>query len=195
MTNFSVTKNGKKLDESLYVWDEETKTFRSSEPCLVLDFRCICGVTFNIGYGCTFNTGSGCTFNTGSCCTFKTGSDCMFNTGPGCTFNTGSCCTFKTGPKCTFNTGSCCMFNTGSCCMFNTGPGCTFNTGYDCVVVRRDVFEVIVLKEQENHIKLNSYSKSGYTHVEQKHKITIDREDIEISKDSFDSLKEYFKKL
>jgi hypothetical protein len=35
---FSVTKNGKKLDKSLYNWDEKTKTFSTKESGLVLDF-------------------------------------------------------------------------------------------------------------------------------------------------------------
>jgi hypothetical protein len=127
--------------------------------------------TFNTGYDCTFKTGSYCTFNTGSYCTFKTGSDCTFDTGSNCTFDTGYDCTFKTGSDCTFDTGydctfktgSDCTFKTGSDCTFNTGSDCTFNTSYqcifdtsyqcifdtssDCVVVRRDIFEVILLKE------------------------------------------------
>jgi len=58
--NFSVTKNGKPLDESLYSWNEETKTFLTSEYGLVLDFRNIPNCTFDTGYNCTFKTGGGC---------------------------------------------------------------------------------------------------------------------------------------
>ena len=50
-------------------------------------------------------------------------------------------------------------------CTFKTGYGCTFKTGYSCVVVRRDVFEVIVLKEEKNHIKLNWYNIPWYTNI------------------------------
>lgn len=57
--NFSVTKNAKPLDPSLYSWDEKTRTFSTTEDGLVLDFKGI--------YNCTFNTGSDCTFDTCSC--------------------------------------------------------------------------------------------------------------------------------
>lgn len=77
-----------------------------------------------------------CTFDTGYSCTFKTGSDCTFDTGSHCTFDTGSNCTFKTSSDCTFDTSS----------------DCTFKTGSNCVVIRRDIFEVILLKENTQTI-------------------------------------------
>jgi len=140
MYSFSVTKNGKELDSSLYTWDEETKTFSTKESNLVLNFNNLNEVTFNTGLRCIFNTGSYCTFNTGSNCTFNTESDCTFKAGSNCTFNTESDCTFKAGSDCTFDTGSYCTFNTGSeCtfkavsyCIFDTGDNCTFNTESDC---------------------------------------------------------------
>lgn len=78
-------------------------------------------------------------------------------------------CTFKTGSSCTFKTDSGCTFKTGSYCTFATSSGCTFNTGYNCVVVRRDVFEVIILNGNES-IKLLPYAKKGYI-------IKLDNED------------------
>jgi hypothetical protein len=39
---------------------------------------------------------------------------------------------------------------------------CTFKTGEGCVVVRRDVYEVIELKKGEK-IKLNGYEVKGFT--------------------------------
>ena len=69
--------------------------------------------------------------------------------------------TFNTGSGCTFNTGYGCTFDTGSYCTFDTRSGCTFETGYQCVVVRRDIFEVIKLKEGQK-IKLNGYGVKGY---------------------------------
>lgn len=63
--NYSVTKNGKPLDKSLYTWDEETKTFSSKEDGLVLDFSDCSGVTFETGSNCTFDTRSRCTFKAG----------------------------------------------------------------------------------------------------------------------------------
>ena len=146
---FSITKNGEPLNKSLYTRDEKTKTLYTNEIWLVLDFRDYPDCTFKTGYGCTFKTGYGCTFDTGSDCTFDTGSNCTFDTGSDCTFDTGSNCTFKTEYDCTFD----------------TGYGCTFKTGYSCVVVRRDVFEVIVLKEEKNHIKLNWYNIPWYTNI------------------------------
>lgn len=32
-------------------------------------------------------------------------------------------------------------------CTFDTGSYCTFKTGYNCVIVRRDMFEVVILKD------------------------------------------------
>ena len=104
------------------------------------------------------------TFNTGSECTFTTGSDCTFTTGYGCTFDTGSYCTFKTGSRCTFKTGS------------------------RCVIVRRDVFEIIQPKPGVT-IQLNEFEIKGYKVVENKYVITVDGKEIELSQESFESLK------
>ena len=65
-----------------------------------------------------------------------------------------------------FGSESGCTFKTGSDCTFKTGFDCTFKTGSYCVVVRRDVYEVIELKENVK-IKLNGYSIKGYTKVEE----------------------------
>jgi len=48
-------------------------------------------------------------------------------------------------------------FKTGSDRTFNTWDGCTFKAGSGCVVIRRDVFEVIKL-EQGQKIRINGYS-------------------------------------
>ena len=185
-----VLKNGEHLALHLFEWDEKTNTFSSNESGLVLDFKGInncafktgsyCAFktgsycAFKTGYDCTFNTGSNCTFNTGSNCVFNTGSNCVFNTcwnctfktGSNCTFKTGSNCTFKTGDNCTFDTGDNCTFDTGWNCTFNTGSNCTFKTGKNSVIVRRDVFEVIALTEETNHIRLNPYEVKGYLVLE-----------------------------
>ena len=210
---FSVTQYGKPLSKDKYTWDEETRTFSTNENNLVLDFFGIEEVNFNTGADCTFNTssyctfstGSYCTFNTDSYCTFKTGFRCIFDTGSGCTFDTGSGCTFKTGSRCTFKTGSKCTFKTGSRCTFDTdynctfktgsgctfgiGHNCTFNTGSGCVIVRRDVFEIIQVPENTT-IKLNDYQVKGYEIIKDTKTITIDGKEIEISIESFESLKE-----
>ena len=99
---YSITKNGESLDTSLYIIDENNKTFSSKEEDLTLDFSGEFGWTFNIGDSCTFNTRENCTFSTGSHCTFNTGRDCTFNTEWNCTFSTGRNCTFNTKESCTF---------------------------------------------------------------------------------------------
>ena len=81
--NFSITKNGKELDKTLYEWDEKTRTFSTLENGLVLDFGTGFNCTFDTGFDCTFKTGSGCTFDTSYNCTFDTGFDCTFKTGFG----------------------------------------------------------------------------------------------------------------
>ena len=157
-------------------------TFKTGSDCT---FKTGCECTFNTKCDCTFDTGSGCSFNTGLCCTFKTGSDCTFNTGSYCTFktghdctfntvyvctfNTGRGCTFDTSHGCTFNTSSCCTFNadrnctfdTGSDCTFKTGCECTFNTGNKSAVIRKDIFEVIILEKNINY-QLAPYRQKGY---------------------------------
>ena len=160
-----VLQNGKPLSLDNFEWDENTKTFSSNENNLVLDFVGIDNCTFKTGLNCTFDTGSYCTFDTWSGCTFKTGPDCTFKTGYGCTFKTGYGCTFDTGPGCTFKT--------GGNCTFNTRHGCTFDTGKECVVVRRDVYEVIEL-EKDKKIKLNSSGIKGFTYVNDETEIEID---------------------
>ena len=75
--NFSVTKNGKELDPSLYTWDESTRTFATRENDLVLDFSALDGVTFDTGDNCAFYTWHSCTFKTGYGCTFDTGYGCV----------------------------------------------------------------------------------------------------------------------
>jgi len=92
---------------------------------------------------------------------FKFMNDCTFKTGYYCTFKTGYSCTFKTGSCCTFDTGSCCTFDTGSDCTFDTGSSCTFKTGQFCVVIRRDKFQIIKLKENFSY-QLCPYNIPGY---------------------------------
>ena len=167
---FSTVENNLVLDFS----DLDFCTFKTGLSCT---FNTGHNCTFKTGSGCTFKTGSGCTFNTSSSCTFDTGFDCTFNTGFDCTFNTGHKCTFKTGSGCTFDTGSGCTFNTSSSCTFKTGSSCTFDTGFDCtfntsssctfktgsgcVVIRRDIFEVILLK-QNIRVELCPFGIKGY---------------------------------
>ena len=178
MKKFTVTQKGEKLSKDKYNWDSKTNTFSTNEHDLVLDFSFYSNCTFYAGSDCTFNAGSNCTFyagsyctfktysnctfNVGSYCTFKTVWDCTFNTDFSCTFNAGSDCTFNTGSDCTFKTDSDCTFNTDYNCTFNVGSDCTFKTGYNCVIVRQDVFEVIVEDEGNNIIQLPPHNIKGH---------------------------------
>lgn len=168
--DFSVTRNGKPLDPSLYTWDEKNKTFSTAASNLVLDFSSFAMITFNTGAFCTFKTGYGCEFTTDSYCTFTTGNTCNFKTGSDCTFKTGAFCTFKTGSSCTFTTSS----------------DCTFTTGSKCVIIRRDIFE-IGHPEENTTVKLNKHNVPGYTVID--HIISIDGKEIKLSHDSFNELK------
>ena len=137
-------------------------TFNTGSICT---FNTDYGCTFDTDYRCTFNAGFSCTFNTDYGCTFKAGSNCTFNAGFSCTFKTGSDCTFKTDYGCTFKTSSNCTFNTGFNCTFDTGHGCTFNftNKANCVIVRRDIFEVINTNEIDcNYIRLCPFKAKGY---------------------------------
>jgi hypothetical protein len=84
---------------------------------------------------------------------------------------------FSDYSDCTFKTGSNCTFKTGYDCTFKTGSNCTFDTGSNCVVVRRDIFEVIILKEEKNHIKLNWYNILWYTNIleEEIEELTVEK--------------------
>ena len=102
--------------------------------------------------------------------------------------------TFNTDSRCAFMTGSDCTFDTGNSCTFDTGYSCTFTVRDNCVIVRRDVFEVI--QPQPNvTIKLYEHGVKGYKVVEKKHVITIDGKAIELSQESFESLKNWQREL
>jgi hypothetical protein len=161
-----VLQNGKPLDLNKFKWDENTKTFYSNEINLVLDFGDVNNVSFKTSGYCNFNTGSDCNFETGSDCNFNTGSRCNFYTGSYCNFNTYDNCNFITLDNCSFNTGSYCKFNIGDKCILRTSNSCCVKCyvkiGCDCLVVRRDIYEVIELKAN-NKIKLNDFMVRGYT--------------------------------
>ena len=72
-----------------------------------------------------------------------------------------NCCTLNTGSYCTITTGFGCTIITGNSCTINTRSDCTFNTGYKCVVVRRDIYQVIELIGGET-ITLNGHDIKGY---------------------------------
>ena len=132
MDNFSITKNGKPLDESLYSIDFKKKVFISKEIHLVLDFTELEKWSFITNNICTFITGRFCTFTTGNECTFTTGHDCIFDTGNECTFSTRGGCTFSTGWDCMFKTWNNCTFKTSEHCIFKTCWQCTFDVGDLC---------------------------------------------------------------
>lgn len=87
-----------------------------------------------------------------------------------------------------FKTGSHCTFKTSSDCTFNTDHACTFDTAAKCVIVRRDVFEVIEL-EKCNKIKLNGNGIKGFTYVTDKVKVVVEGKEFWICKESARALK------
>ncbi len=63
---------------------------------------------------------------------------------------------------CAINCGYYCTINCESSCTINCGHYCTINPkGEECVVVRRDVYEIIEIPEGKK-IKLNEYGVKGY---------------------------------
>lgn len=80
--------------------------------------------------------------------------------------------TFDICDDCIITTGSGCEFKTGSGCVFSTDFRSIFKTGANCVVVRKDVFEVIELEEGIK-IKLNRPKLKGFIKVTDKKKMTL----------------------
>ncbi len=156
-----VLKDGKPLSFRLFSWSKKTKVFASEQEGLIIDFSNLDGYTFKTEEDCIFKTGNDCTFETEGNCVFKTGCNCTFNVGGGCIFDTEEDCVFKTGNGCIFETEENCIFKTGCNCTFNVGCGCIFDTESGGVAVRRDVYEVFELKEEQK-IKLNDFGVKGF---------------------------------
>ena len=70
-----------------------------------------------------------------------------------------------------------CTFYTSYGCTFDTSSNCTFKTGYYCVVVRRDIYEVVELEENKT-IKLNWYLIKWYTNIGETHTIKIETQSM-----------------
>ena len=68
-----------------------------------------------------------------------------------------------------------------------TWDDCTFKTGSNCVIVRRDVFEVIQ-PEKGKKIKLNEYNKPGFSFLSDI-KITVDGKDVILSDETIENIK------
>ncbi len=68
---------------------------------------------------------------------------------------------FKTSYNCTFDTSYNCVFDTGSYCTFDTRYSCTFKIGSGCIIIRRDIFEVLQPVENQK-IQLCPCSIKGY---------------------------------
>lgn len=91
-----VLRSGKPLDEYLFFWDAEAKTFSTDENNLVIDFTGRASHTIRVGSHCMLKVGPCCVLHTGPYCIFQTDDKCKFYTGVGCVFQTGKDCTFKT---------------------------------------------------------------------------------------------------
>ena len=104
-TIFTVRKNNKPLDISLYNWDEETGTFSTKENDLVIDFGNADNITFKIGFRTTIYCGSGCYINSGSFCKCYVGHGCYLNIGSGCYINSGDFCNINSLVGCNITSG------------------------------------------------------------------------------------------
>ena len=93
--SISITRNGKPLNNSLYVLDEKTKTLSTKENNLVIN--CNDGWTIKTGSECSIKTRYECSIKTGRNSTIKTGNDCSIKTESECTIETGNECLIKTG--------------------------------------------------------------------------------------------------
>jgi len=73
---FSITKNGKPLDENLYVINMKNKTFYTEESDLVLNFN-DSNWFFDVANDCKFTTGGDCIFKTSENCIFLCDKKCV----------------------------------------------------------------------------------------------------------------------
>lgn len=135
-----VLQHGKPLSLDKFTWNATTNKFSSKEDDLVFNFSKINDIKFIAGHSCEFKTGSGCSFYTDCCCEFKTGGGCLFVVN-----------IIPAGIHFTCNRDSC----------------STFRTGKDCVVIRRDVDEVIKL-DGGKKVKLHKCGVKGYEILESK---------------------------
>jgi hypothetical protein len=174
---FTVSKNGKPFTD--YTWDEKAKTFSSDANGLVIDMSDMSEVTVACGWESTVTCGWYSTvkcgwYSTVTCgghSTVKCGRYSTVTCGVGSTITCGECSTVTCGVGSTITCGECSTVKA---------------EGEYVVVTRRDCQDFFRLDNQT--IKTNSYRVVGYEVVEPKKIITIDGKDIEISKESYDSL-------
>ena len=148
---------------------------------MILDFSYNNNVTIKTGHHSNIIAGAESIINTGSYSTIRTGYNSTITTGCYSTINTESSCTIVTS--------HCCGITTSYSCAIHSSYGSTIYTSHSCAVIRRDIFEIIALKEDENYIIINGWGVSGYDHVEEIHKIVIDGKCIGLSKESFEELR------
>ena len=155
-----IIQDGKPLSQDKFFWDETSRVFATNEDNLIIDFSGESFCVLRFGSYCHVTTGSDCDFRMDSHNTVKTSWNCNFNGKDDNTFDTGSHCTFdlgcgnsfKTKWNCQFNAKNDNHFDTESYCTYNITYGCTFDAGKECVAIRRDVFEVIILEDTKKII-------------------------------------------
>jgi len=137
-----VLQNGKPLDLDKFSWNEETKTFSSSEDYLVLDFKeindCIikvgscCTVDNYIGFCCTITAGNYSFIKAGNSCNIETDAFSNIQARSNCKVTSGNNCIINVIANCDVNADLYCVINANSGCNINASFGCTFNADYDC---------------------------------------------------------------
>jgi len=136
------------------------------------------GCKLTAGSACTIKAGMECIIFAGSSCNIKTSHECNIHTSHSniigtanrCNIFVGDDCTIRTGENCHIDAGDDCNIDTGYECYITVGDdvvvkaswGSTIKGGKNCLVIRRDVYEVIELVEGQT-IKLNSYGVKGFT--------------------------------
>ncbi len=121
-------------------------------------------------------------FTTGDACTFVTGYNCTFITASDCLFDSGSNCNFITGDNCTFTTGNYAIIRCGHCSIIYCGC--------NSVVIRTDVFDILVFEDAVTYLRLNDYEVKGFTILADKHTIVIDGTDVEVSTKVYTQIKD-----
>ena len=132
-----VLKDGKPLSLSKFNWCSKTGKFSSDVDGLVIDFKSISNLTINVCNNNTIDVGSNNTINAVNSNTINATYSNTINAGSNNTINVGNNNTINA----TYNN--------------------TIKVGKDCVIVRRDVFEVIQPACGDT-ITIFPYGKKGY---------------------------------
>ena len=155
-----VLKNGKPLSLNKFCWDGKSETFSSTEDGLVVDFatmnfatiKCGNSATIKCGYYATIDCGYSATIDCGGYATIDCGNSATIDCGGYATINCGGYATIDCGKSATIDCGYYATIDCGYSATIDCGDYATINCWYsatincggrECVIIRRDEFEVI----------------------------------------------------